>query len=135
MNNDKIRKYVYWGVTAFIVLALLILLIFTMLHWGTVKQVVKMILGILAPIIYGAAFAYLLNPVYNRVKAFVETNTEKWIPSAKTRRRLGSLVGTVLSLVFLLAVVIGLIYMLIPQVISSVRGLLEVLPVSGCRSG
>ncbi len=50
MNNDKIRKYVYWGVTAFIVLALLILLIFTMLHWGTVKQVVKMILGILAPI-------------------------------------------------------------------------------------
>ena len=130
MNNDKIRKYVYWGVTAFIVLALLILLIFTMLHWGTVKQVVKMILGILAPIIYGAAFAYLLNPVYNRVKAFVETNTEKWIPSAKTRRRLGSLVGTVLSLVFLLAVVIGLIYMLIPQVISSVRGLLEVLPAN-----
>ncbi len=85
---------------------------------------------ILAPVIYGAVFAYLLNPVYNRVQAVVMKLTKDIIPDETGRKRLGGFLGTLASLCLLIAVVVGLISMLIPQLISSIRGVMETLPSS-----
>ncbi len=130
MKNEKYRKYIYWGVTAFIVLSLLAGLVFVMINWQKVKSNFGLIESILAPIIYGAVFAYLMTPIYNRVRRAVMTATEKLISSENARKSLGSCVATAVSLIVLVAVVTGLISMLIPQLITSVRTIIEALPSS-----
>ena len=130
MKNDKYRTYIYWGVTALAVLLLLVAAVFVVMRWSLVAALGAKIAHILAPVIYGAVFAYLLNPVYNRVQAAVMKLTKNIIPDEKGRKRLGGFLGTLASLCLLVAVVVGLISMLIPQLISSIRGVMETLPSS-----
>lgn len=130
MKNDKYRTYIYWGVTALTVLLLLVVAVFVVMRWSLVAALGAKIANILAPVIYGAVFAYLLNPVYNRVQAAVMKMTEKIITQEEGRKRLGGFLGTLASLFLLVAVVVGLISMLIPQLINSIRGVMETLPAS-----
>ena len=130
MKNDKYRTYIYWGVTALTVLLLLVAAVFVVMRWSLVAALGAKIANILAPVIYGAVFAYLLNPVYNRVQAAVMKMTEKIITQEEGRKRLGGFLGTLASLFLLVAVVVGLISMLIPQLINSIRGFMETLPAS-----
>ena len=130
MKNDKYRTYIYWGVTALAVLLLLVAAVFVVIRWSLVAALGAKIAHILAPVIYGAVFAYLLNPVYNRVQAVVMKLTKDIIPDETGRKRLGGFLGTLASLCLLIAVVVGLISMLIPQLISSIRGVMETLPSS-----
>lgn len=130
MKNDKYRTYICWGVTALIVLLLLVAAVFLVMRWSLVAALGAKIAHILAPVIYGAVFAYLLNPVYNGVQATVMKVTKNVIPEEGSRKKLGSFLGTFASLFFLIAVVAGLISMLIPQLINSIRGVMETLPSS-----
>ena len=130
MKNDKYRTYICWGVTALTVLLLLVAAVFVVIRWSLVAALGAKIAHILAPVIYGAVFAYLLNPVYNRVQAAVMKLTKDIIPDEKGRKRLGGFLGTLASMCLLVAVVVGLISMLIPQLISSIRGVMETLPSS-----
>lgn len=130
MKNDKYRTYIYWGVTALTVLLLLVAAVFVVMRWSLVAALGAKIANILAPVIYGAVFAYLLNPVYNRVQAAVMKMTEKIITQEEGRKRLGGFWGTLASLFLLVAVVVGLISMLIPQLINSISGVMETLPAS-----
>ena len=130
MKNDKYRTYIYWGVTALAVLLLLVAAVFMVIRWSLVAALGAKIAHSLAPVIYGAVFAYLLNPVYNRVQAAVMKLTKDIIPDEKGRKRLGGFLGTLASMCLLVAVVVGLISMLIPQLISSIRGVMETLPSS-----
>lgn len=83
---------------------------------------------ILAPIIYGAVFAYLMTPIYNRVQGAVIQQSGRMKLSKKTSEKLGAFAATIVSLVVLIAVVTGLISMLIPQLLTSIRGIIEALP-------
>ena len=130
MKNDKYRTYIYGGVTALTVLLLLVAAVFVVMRWSLVAALGAKIANILAPVIYGAVFAYLLNPVYNRVQAAVMKMTEKIITQEEGRKRLGGFLGTLASLFLLVAVVVGLISMLIPQLINSISGVMETLPAS-----
>ena len=130
MDREKYRRYVYWGVTAFVVTALVVALIFLIINWDKAKGLMSLLKGILAPIIYGAVFAYLLTPIYNRVSEKTKDLAAKMKLQEKSRESLGRIAGTVVSLVVLIAVVIGLISMLIPQLIESIRGIIEALPSS-----
>ena len=130
MKNDKYRTYICWGVTALAVLLLLVAAVFVVMRWSMVAALGAKIAHILAPVIYGAVFAYLLNPVYNRVQAVIMKLTKDIIPDETGRKRLGGFLGTLASLCLLIAVVVGLISMLIPQLISSIRGVMETLPSS-----
>ena len=130
MKNDKYRTYIYWGVTALTVLLLLVAAVFVVMRWSLVAALGAKIANILAPVIYGAVFSYLLNPVYNRVQAAVMKMTEKIITQEEGRKRLGGFLGTLASLFLLVAVVVGLISMLIPQLINSISGVMETLPAS-----
>lgn len=128
MKNNKYQPYIYWGATAFVVLALLIALIFTIIEMDKVKSAFGLLFHILAPITYGAVLAYLLAPVYNRVRDGVMSLGQNNGISLKRRRALGGFVATLVSVAVLTAVVTGLISMLIPQLINSIRGIIEALP-------
>ena len=57
------KNNIQWGVTAFLVLAAGALVIMFGTHLKSIFGAIKMLFGILAPIIYGLFIAYLLNPI------------------------------------------------------------------------
>lgn len=130
MKREKYQQYIYWGVTAFIVLALLVVFVFTMVKFDRVKAGIDMLTGILAPITYGAVLAYLLAPIYNRVRKAVIICAKAGISPQKDWEKLGGFVATLASVFLLIALVMGLISMLIPQLRSSIMGIVEALPAS-----
>lgn len=130
MKNDKYQRYIYWGVTAFIVLALLVVFVFTIKEMDKVAAGIRMFFNILAPVTYGAVLAYLLAPVYNKVRNFIVSGGGDGRLSGKGREALGSFAATAVSVAVLLAIVVGLTSMLLPQLWDSVKGLMESLPSS-----
>ncbi len=119
MKREKYQSYICWGVTAFVVLALLAGLVFTIMNWARVKALWRVLFDILSPVIFGAVFAYLLSPVYNYVRGRVERLLDG---------QLGALAGTLASVVLLLAVVAGLISILTPELVRSISSIVESMP-------
>ncbi len=130
MNKEKYGKYICWGVTSLIVIALSILLVFFLIKFDRVRAAVQMVLEIMAPIIYGAVFAYLLAPVYNRTRAAVMGSTRKLFTDDSRRQRFATFIAIIVSVAVWIVVVVGLISMMIPQLIKSVVGIIEELPSS-----
>ena len=130
MKNDKFRKYLYWGVTAFVVLSLVVILIFLLIKGASVKALFDLLSSILMPIIYGAVLAYLLTPIFNWVRNRVDKGLEESVKTGKTRKNIARTVAMIASILMLVAIVFGLISMLIPQLISSVVGIVDAMPTS-----
>lgn len=130
MKDDKYRRYIYWGVTAFLVIAASIALIFLIVRFDRVKAAGAMVAAILAPVTYGAVLAYLLAPVYNRVRGFAMKQLARPVTNEKTRFGIARLAATVASIVVLTVIVVGLFAMLIPQLITSAMSIVEALPTS-----
>lgn len=130
MKDDKYRRYIYWGVTAFLVIAASIALIFLIIRFDRVKAMGAMIAGILAPITYGAVLAYLLTPVYNRVRGAVLKGLEAKVEREPARMGAARFASTLASIAMLVAIVVGLFAMLIPQLITSAMSIVEALPTS-----
>lgn len=145
MKNPRFRNYIYWGVTALAVIAVSIALAFTISKFQTVKGAMKMLIGILMPIIYGAVLAYLMLPVYNKTRGFLEKlltggfkrpgrirketeacEEEDDKERAEGAERAGFLRGiskagaTVVCLVLLTVIVVGLFSMIMPQLYDSI---------------
>jgi len=130
MKNDKFHKYLYWGATVFVVLALVVVLIFLLINEASVKALFGLISSILMPIIYGGVLAYLLTPVFNWVRGLVDKGLEKTVKTVKTRKRIARATAMMASILMLVVIVFGLILMLIPQLISSLVGIVEAMPTS-----
>ena len=128
MNRQKFYHYICWGVTAFLVIAASIAFCFVLLKFDTVKGLFSMLTDIMAPVIYGAVMAYLLTPIYNRCVEKSKTVFSKWVKNEKRGIALAKSLGTVVSLVTLIAIVVGLFSMLIPEVIKSIQNAVYGLP-------
>ncbi|MGL5438078.1 MAG: AI-2E family transporter [Lachnospiraceae bacterium] len=130
MKSNKLPKYLQIGLTAFVVLALTVALVFFMIEGARVKKIIDMIISILMPIIYGAVMAYLLAPVFNKVRFWVLTLQKKLTKSDTGGEGLARVVATAASVIMLTIVVVGLFSMLLPQLITSIIGIMEALPSS-----
>ncbi len=120
MKEHKFYEYVCWGVTAVVVIISCILVALLFLRWQTVRQAIRTVNGILAPITYGAILAYLLSPVYNRLTKILGRIFKK-----NSLVKTGATVG---SLVVLVAVVFGLFSMIIPEIWKSLVGIVNSIP-------
>ena len=57
------NKYLYWGVTGFVVVAASMLFYFGIFQMGVLIRGISIFLHILMPILYGAAIAYLIGQI------------------------------------------------------------------------
>lgn len=62
------KKYLYWGITALLVIGASICLFFLMFRGANFKDGVAQIISIAMPIIDGLVLAYLLTPVLNFIE-------------------------------------------------------------------
>ena len=57
------KKYLYWGITAFCVIACAILFFMALNYLDTLKQGIAALIRILGPFIWGLVIVYLLSPL------------------------------------------------------------------------
>ena len=116
------KKYGGYGLTAFLVIAAGILLIFIFLRIDEFSEVISTIMRALSPVIIGIVFAYLMNPLMNvfenAMKRVFYKHARK-ITRAKKFCRVVSLVLTMLILVSFISIII---YMLIPELTDTIMG-------------
>jgi predicted PurR-regulated permease PerM len=118
--------YVLWGLTALAVIAVGIVIYLGASHWRAVLDFLKIIGGILAPVIYGLVLAYLLNKPMNFFERRIFKKVKGKTPEkAASKRRILSLFTI---MVIALALIGGAISLLIPQIITSVERLVNRLP-------
>ncbi|HCD46181.1 MAG TPA: AI-2E family transporter [Lachnoclostridium sp.] len=127
MKESNFRSYICWGVTALCVIALSIAFAFFLSRFQAVKGMAKLVVGILMPVIYGAVLAYLLLPVYNKSRDITKRQLSSIWKNGNGVKSASGLMGTVVSLFFLFVIVVGLFWMIIPQIYTSIMGLQETL--------
>ena len=119
-------KYLYWGVTAFLVIAACSLFFLLVSNLGVIRSVLQTVGSILSPFVWGLVIAYLLFPlmgIYSRClfqplcSRILRRNPKKEELVPKLARGL-SVAACILTLLLMLA---GLISLVLPQVIASIQ--------------
>lgn len=106
------NKYLSWGLTAFCVIAACILFYKVINFLPIVGALIKKIFNILSPFVAGLIITYLLAPLMRRLEKVMP----KWL--------------AVLICVFVLLTIIGaLIYLIIPQLYSSIETIITNSPM------
>lgn len=116
-------KYLYWGITAFLVIVASVLFYLLLNRMDVVVSVINFLIAIATPFLIGFVTAYLLNPVME----FFEKRCFKPLLS-KTNKQVHPKLARVFALIvtFLLAfaVVAALGFMVFPQLFQSISGII-----------
>jgi len=128
------KKYLYWGVTAFLVICASICFYYLLFHSGNLWDSIRMIMGITMPLLDGFVLAYLLSPVLNYIEGkllypavAVVTKTDRQHFSVKTKKHLRkcSILVTMALAVFFLYCFFSI---LIPQLMGSIQSIILQFP-------
>ncbi len=127
--NWKQNKYFLSGLTAFLVVAASIVFYHFAAEIPGISVIFSKIMGVLMPFTVGLTLAYLLLPVYN----VVQRPLYKLLGGKKEKPRrfakaLSKIAASVVAMIVLLAVVVGLLSMVIPQAYQSVANLINNMP-------
>lgn len=121
MKLNMNKKYTTIAVYAFLVIAAAITFFFVISEHSVVGRMAGTFFGLMTPFIYGAALAYVLNPVLNWLEKKVFPKVFGDRVSKRSRRGLGVL----LTFLFGCAVVALFLAVLIPQIIESIDNLAQ----------
>jgi len=129
MKRFKVEKqYLYWGVTAFAVVAAAIVFYLFLNRLPIVREALHKMWKILSPFVWGLVIAYLLCPllqIYQRVLFLpLAKRIYRNSPKAETAvPKLAQGLAILLSVLSLLVFLAGLIWMVAPQLYSSVENI------------
>jgi len=125
------KKYINWGLTALAVLILCICFVFVLFRIGILFNVLKTILSVASPVIYGMVIAYLLAPILNFIeeKCLFPLCNKKFDTNSKKIRSKMRGISLSLTLVFVGALIYCFIAVVIPQVYYSIVSIYESFPV------
>lgn len=124
------KKYLYWGLTAFLALAGAILFYYILFHRSNFMGGIDKFITIAMPIIDGFVLAYLFTPILNMVeKRAINPVCKKagisMTPKVKRRVRAGAILAT-LAIVILIAY--ELFALILPEVVRSVQSIIFQFP-------
>ncbi|MDR3277818.1 MAG: AI-2E family transporter [Oscillospiraceae bacterium] len=124
------KKYLYWGITAFLVIVASITFFTAVSHWRGGLSFVGKLVKTLSPVIYGLIFTYLLNKAMmffenaflRRLGARLCKKRPAWA------KRVTRALGVLLTMALALVVVGGALALILPQIYSSVESLVARMP-------
>ena len=129
MEKRDFKEYIYMGMTAVLVIAVCILLWFSIQHWDVVSAGTRKIVKILAPILCGAVLTYLTAPAYNWVAGIVEKTLGSVTKNSKYVRGAARMLATAACLGLGLVLVAGMFQLMSPQLIESLIGIQDSFPL------
>ncbi len=115
----KDNKYFKLGLTLLMVIVVSVLFFVILTNLKTVGAGVKKLLGIVSSVIYGFAFAYIMNPIMVATERLVNRIFSKGNITERALRRLSRALGVITALIVFISVVYGLLAMVVPRMIDS----------------
>ena len=127
------KRYLYWGLTAFCVIAAAILFYQALNLIPTLGKGIGGLFKILSPFVWGLAITYLLSPIMRWFENTLLLPLGKKLTAkskkGKTGAKFARFMAVLLAELFLLLVIIALVYMIIPQVYISLEQIVRQSPV------
>ena len=117
------KKYLYWGITAFCVIACAILFFMALNYLDTVKQGITALFRILGPFIWGLVIVYLLLPLvrFLQKRVFGPMCAKLFVKKPAKGESFARGLAVVFAEIFMLALITGLFFLIIPQLYSSIE--------------
>ena len=120
------KKYLHWGVTAFLVIAASIAFYMVVNHLTWLGAVLRKFGTILSPFVWGLVIAYLLYPLMRIYQRGIFQPLWKWLmkKSKKADRLVPKLsrgFAVFLAMISLLIVLTGMIWLVAPQLYTSIE--------------
>ncbi len=125
---SKLRQQFSRGMTFFLVIAASIIFYFALLRLTNISHVFQEVFGVLKPVIYGCALAYLLNPIVKQVDKYLVPVLKIKLKKPGQAEKASRAAGILASVVLLLVLIVTLCNLLIPELYSSIRNLVITLP-------
>ncbi len=117
------KKYLYWGFTAFLVIAAAIVFYLALSFLPQIGQGLSRIVQILSPFVWGLVLSYLLNPLRKKLEQRAFTPLAQKLYKGKRAAKAAGFARTMAVLVseiVLIAVIVALFYLILPQLYSSI---------------
>lgn len=118
------KKYLYWGITGFCVIACAILFFMALNYISALGTAVKTLVKILSPFIWGLVICYLLAPLMRALErgAFLPLGRRLYQKSKKSNgERFARNLSVLVSEIIMLALMAALVYLILPQLYSSLE--------------
>ena len=124
------KKYLYWGVTAFFVIAESILFYMALRYLPVLGGSLQKLARILNPFIWGLVFTYLLTPLMRSLERHLFYPLGKRLYKKKPQgaRSFGRALSVLVALIVLIAVLAALVYMILPQLYTSIETIITNSP-------
>ena len=122
------RKYLYWGITAFCVIAAAILFYMALRFLPDLRKAMGRLLKILSPFIWGFVITYLIAPLMRLLERSVFGPLCRRL-FAKSKKSDGSKLARGLAVLVseltMVAVLTALVYLILPQLYSSIETIVK----------
>lgn len=127
-DTFSMRRYIDYALIVFVLFCCCILFFFAVYRYRGIGAAMGKIMGALQPIIFGLVIAYLINPIMMFVERHVLHLLQNKFSTRKKEQKAARVIGTVCAIVIFILIVALLIYMMIPQLIESIAGMINTLP-------
>lgn len=122
------KKYLYWGITAFCVIACAIVFYMALNYISLVGQGLKTLLNILSPFLWGLVITYLMLPCMSALErgVFAPLCARLYKSNVKTDgRKLARALSVLITEILLLIILAALVYLIIPQLYQSIETMVK----------
>lgn len=121
------KKYLYWGLTAFCVVASAILFYMALNYISILGDGLAKIVRILSPFIWGIVITYLLCPLMYRIEKslFLPLSARIYKNGKRSGKKLARALSVLLSEILMIAVVVAMFYLIIPQLYDSIEKIVK----------
>ena len=125
MKRIKNNQYFHLGAMLLGVITISIVLLAVVLNLEAVGRILRKVGDVFSPLVIGAVFAYLMNPLMN----FLDRRLKPFLMKRKMKPERAHKLSRVISLLFALLVSAILVYefcaLLLPQLYESIRGIVD----------
>ena len=131
MKLHRNEKFVKWGLTAFVVFAACALFWIVFSNLPGFYAVVQKFIDIIAPLLYGCLFAYLMNPLMKWSMKLLK----KWFAKSKKPRSERKVeawctgISVVFTVLVFLLMVVAFFALVVPSLITSAKDLLSKIQI------
>ena len=124
------KKYLYWGLTAFCVIAASILFYLLITRLPDISGALKKLSSILSPFIWGLVISYLLAPLMKRLEkhVFLPLGKKLFRKSKNGGARFARAMSVFVSILVFLLILAALVYMILPQLYGSIVTIVDNSP-------
>ena len=127
-RGSQWKKYAGYGFLAFLVLAAVVVLVFMFVRNEDFSEITGKIWKALKPVVVGACFAYLMNPIMVFIEKGLRRVFYKFAKKITRANKAARAISIVLTVLFVLLIIAVLMYLLIPQLIETIKGIIDGMP-------